>query len=154
MPGYTEAKHYYVFDATITAADGVLQRVRLGLAPDEVASVMQINLHMTPNGVTQFFQAVSSDPDEEANIGDHQVYNDQKFMVVRAFELLGVVGGGPIVVDTLIMPLPGGMDVAGDVVYLAGVNLDVFHAVHGCSVYYRRRKAKPGEREAIIMAQR
>ena len=53
------------------------------------------------------------------------------------------------------MPIPGhGIDIAADVVYCMGVALNVADQLHGCSVYYERRKAKPGEKEAIIMAQR
>lgn len=154
MPAYTEVKHYYDHALTVLAAEGRFQRIRLGLAPDEVASILQVNFILTPNGLTQFFQALSSDPDEEANLGGHHILNDQNLIVVRGFELLGVVGNGPLCMDSLVMPLPGGMDVAGDVMYLAGVAFDVSNMMHGCSVYYQRRKAQPGEREALIMAQR
>lgn len=155
MPAYTEVKHYYVYDVNILAAVGVFHRMRLGLAPDEIAAILQVSFILTPNGLTQFFQALSGDPDEEANIGRDQVLNDQNMMAVRGFELLGVVGNGPLCQDTLVMPIPGGgIDTAGDVMYLAGVALNVTDVMHGCSVYYQRRKAKPGEREALIMAQR
>lgn len=153
MP-YTEVKHYFLFGDSLSAANGHFKRLRLGLAPNEVASILQVNFHLTPNGLTQYFQAISGDPDEEANIGDESITNDQNLIAVRGFELLGVVANGPLCQDTLVMPIPGGIDVAGDVVYMAGVVLNVSDVVHGCSVYYQRRKAKANEREMLIMAQR
>lgn len=153
--GYIEAKHYYGLTDLIDKDVGFFARMRLGLAPDEVAAVRQVCFHMPPNGSTTFFQALSGDPDEEANLGVETINNRQNLIAVRTFELLGVMNQGPWVLDSFVVPIPGvGMDVAGDVVYIAGAVLNVVTIIHGCSVYFQRRKAKPGEREAIIMAQR
>lgn len=152
---YTEVKNYFVYDSVILAAEGSFYRLRLGLGHGEVARIMQVSFHLSPNGLTQFFQAISGDPDEEANLGLHQITNDQNLIAIRGIELLGVTAQGPLALDTKVIPVPGhGIDVAGDVVYAMGVAENIADCLHGCSVYYERRKAKPNEREALIMAQR
>jgi len=154
MP-YTECKHCVHYEAQVIANVGVFYRMRLGLAPDEVAAIVQVCFVNTPNESAQFWQALSPDPDEEANLAVLIVRNDQNMIAIRGFFLLGVAAQGPVALDTLVVPIPGGgIDVAGDVTYLMAATLNVPYVTHACSVYYQRRKAQPGEREALIMAQR
>jgi hypothetical protein len=153
MP-YTEAKHFLNADQHVLFDVGIFYRLRLGLSVREVAKVVQVCFHLAPGGVTSYFQAISGDPDEQLNLNEFTMLNDQNLLAYRAASLLGVVANGPLMVDTLVIPIPNGIDVAGDVMYSIGVLLSAVNTLHGCSVYYERRKAKPGEREAIIMAQR
>jgi len=154
MMMYTEAKHHMTFSENILFDVGVFHRFRLGLGPNEVAKVVQVCFHISPGGVTEYFQALSPDPDEEVNLNEFTMLNDQNLIALRASALIGVTANGPIEITSLVVPVPGGIDVAGDVVYCVGTVLTAVNTLHGCSIYYERRKAKPGEREALIMAQR
>jgi len=154
MKKYTESKHFLTLDASILFNVGTFYRLRLGLSPNEVAKVSQVCFHVLPGGVTNYFQAVSGDPDEELNLHEFTMLNDQNVIAFKTTSLLGVVATGLAGFHTLVIPIPGGADVAGDVMYSIGVQVSVVNTLHGCSVWYERRKAKPGEREALIMAQR
>lgn len=150
-----EVKHFLTLSGAVTAAEGFFHRVRLGLSSNEIARIKQVCFHLNPNSPTQFIQAVSGDPDEEANLGAGAVTNDQNLLAVRSLHHIGTVLEGPLVLDVLVMPIPGeGLEVAGDVVYLMGVAVDVANNLHGCSVYYERKKASIDERENLIMSQR
>lgn len=151
---YTESKHFLNLDASIDSTLGVFYRLRLGLSPREVARILQVCFHLVPGGTTSFFQALSGDPDEELNLNEFTMLNDQHLLAFRTASIIGVTTNGPIYPDTLVVPVPNGIDVAGDVMYSIGVLVSTVDTLHGVSVYYERRKAKPGEREALIIAQR
>lgn len=151
--GRTKVLHLYQYDPVVDN-DGVIYRLKLGLGNKEIATIHQVVFSMGSNTETAFFQAVSVDPEEEGSLGVIGDRNDRNLLASRSLWYGGAgVGAEKQLFDSIVIPIPGGYDVAGDMSYMLATLLSAgLH--HGVAVYYQTRKEQPGEREALIMARR
>ena len=152
MP-HTEVVNF-VADATlIIDSKGFRSRLGLGLGPKEVASLLGVTYFLGSTTITQYAQALSLDPLEDENLADTETCMDKNIIASRFVMSALFTGVGVIFQQSQYFPIPDGIDVASDISYMIGVANDAT-VMHGCSVYFQRRKEKPGEREALIMSRR
>ena len=134
---------------------GVFHRLKLGLGPKEIGTIWQVVFQMMSLNTGVFFQAISADPDEGGSLAIMGMRNDRNLLASRTFSRIGSAANGFDTTEgTLVIPIPGGFDVAADMGYLAAADPVPPNVMHGVAVYYQVRKAAPGEREALIMARR
>lgn len=144
---HTEVLNFFTSE-TIVAADGVFYRLRIGLAPKEIGIILAVKFHITTSVLGTYSQAISLDPEENELLGTDQK-NDKNLIIGRYV----TIGAAALVDSRPIEEIPGGMEVATDVCYVASTSTDMA-CKHGVTLYLQRRKEKPGERENLIMSRR
>ncbi len=150
--GRTKVKHDFFHETLATV--GAIHRVKLGLGPKEIATILQVVFEATSGVVTAYFQGLSADPEEAGDMGVLEQRNDRNLIASRSLSIVGTpVAGLTAMQGTIVIPIPGGYDVATDLGYVAAAYL-ASAVMHGVAVFYQVRKEAPGEREALIMARR
>ncbi len=128
-------------------------RMRLGLGPKEVAEIKQV-LFATRTVVdaVEYHHALSSDAEEGSDLETGEAQAARNILAMMTWRL-DVVTSGVREFQYIIIPFPGnGFEVAGDVTYMLGGSGG--NIAGTCSVWFTRRKEKPGEREQLIMSRR
>ncbi len=154
MKDFIEVNHQYQTTA-IVSADGINRRIKLGLGMREVAEIKAVALLTTSTSSQLLTCAVSKDPDEAGNIDDSSVQRQSNIIAIYAW-VIGITASGAMTKMTsplIIFPEPG-IIVATDISVMYGASADIAATRWGASVYFIRRREKPGEREQLIMARR